>query len=257
MAMSRGETFFRRSSWEQAQNESTGYEEPDLVAALTGRAQLERSWEKVNEKFYLQAREIELLNALQMVALLSGSPKTLDVADVGGGNGYMAAVARQYMTMQQFQWTVFESNAIANAYQSLEPEDVSWRENRVQNYDHQFDVGVVSCALNYFARPYDQLEFLSTRNRYLIAMRLPLVPEIEDIATIQRPDEGIYSTVSAQWPSWFLSSFRLDACLARIGEVLYRWSSPTEIWQFEGKPIMLEGVLLRTHEDRTSGNRVH
>ena len=84
MAMSRSETFFRKANWEQAQNESQGYEATELVAALTTRAELERPWAQVKDQPYLQAREIELLNALQTIALLSGNSQALDVADVGG-----------------------------------------------------------------------------------------------------------------------------------------------------------------------------
>jgi len=84
MATSRGETFFRTANWEQARQESEGYEETDLVSTLTARAEVERPWAQVNGSAYVQARELELINALQMVVSLSKNPETLDVADVGG-----------------------------------------------------------------------------------------------------------------------------------------------------------------------------
>jgi len=84
MATSRGETFFRKANWEQALLESQGYEEADLVSTLTARAEVERPWAQVNRGAYVQARELELINALQMVVSLSKNPETLDVADVGG-----------------------------------------------------------------------------------------------------------------------------------------------------------------------------
>ncbi len=76
-------------------------------------------------------------------------------------------------------------------------------------------------------------------------MRLPLVDDLEDIPTIQRPNDGVYAAVNAQWPAWFLSRTRFDACLKEVGDVVFRWTTPTEVWQFEGKPIIFEGVLLK------------
>jgi len=250
MASSRNETFFGKANWEQAQHESQGYEAIDLVTALTTRAELDHPWSQIKDRLYLQAREIELLNALQTIALLSGNSQILDVADVGGGNGYMAAVARQFMPSLQFPWTVFESGSVANSYQRFEPEaDIFWKENSEQNFDHVFDVAIISCALHYIPEPHTLLNFLSTTSRYLLLMRLPLVDDPADIPTIQRPSDGLYATVNAQWPAWFLSRSRFDDCLEEVGDVIFRWTTPTEVWQFEGEPIMLEGVLLKTKVD--------
>ena len=132
MATSRGDTFFRKANWEQALLESQGYEEADLVSTLTARAEVERPWAQVNGGAYVQARELELINALQLVVSLSKNPETLDVADVGG-NGYMAAMARQRMRFQRFQWTIFESKAVSDSYQQFESEsELFWMENDEQ-----------------------------------------------------------------------------------------------------------------------------
>jgi hypothetical protein len=84
MATSRGETFTRKASWEQASLESGGYEETDLVSTLTARAAEERPWTQVIESAYVQGREMELIHALQTVVSFLKNPETLDVADVGG-----------------------------------------------------------------------------------------------------------------------------------------------------------------------------
>jgi len=82
-------------------------------------------------------------------------------------------------------------------------------------------------------------------------MRVPLVDEAKDIPTVQRPAGGLYASVNAQWPAWFLSRARFDACLKEVGDVVFRWTTPTEVWQFEGEQIILEGVLLKTKADRS------
>jgi len=162
----------------------------------------------------------------------------------------MAVTARQFMPFLQFRWTIFESSAIANSYRRFEPEAaLFWKENNEQYFDQVFDVAIISCTLHYLTEPQTLLNFLSTKSRYLLIMRLPLVDDPEDIPTIQRPSDGIYATVNAQWPAWFLSRSRFDDCLKEVGDVIFRWTTPTEIWQFEGEPIMLEGVLLKTKVD--------
>ena len=89
-----------------------------------------------------------------------------------------------------------------------------------------------------------------TRREELILMRVPLVDEPEDIPTIQSPNDGIYAQVNAHWPAWFLSRTRFDATLKEVGDVVFRWFT-NEVWQFEGRPILLEGVLLRTKAARS------
>lgn len=252
MATSEGEIFSRKANWEQARQESQGYEETDLVSTLTARAEVERPWAQVDGGAYVQARELELINALQMVVSLSKNPETLDVADVGGGNGYMASMARQRMQFQRFQWTIFESKAVSDSYQRFESEsEVFWRENDEQYFDRVFDVAIISCTLHYLSEPQALLDFLSEKSQYLLLMRVPLVDEPEDIPTIQHPVDGIYASVNAHWPAWFLSRTRFDASLKEVGDVVFRWTTPTEVWQFEGEPIILEGVLLRTKAARS------
>ena len=251
MATSRVETFTRKASWEQASLESGGYEETDLVSTLTARAAEERPWTQVIESAYVQGREMELIHALQTVVSFLKNPETLDVADVGGGNGYMAAIARHRMHFQRFQWTIFESKAVSDSYQRFESEsEILWMENVERNFDRVVDIAIVSCTMHYLSEPHALLNFLSTKSQYLLLMRVPLVDEPEDIPTIQSPNDGIYAQVNAHWPAWFLSRTRFDATLKEVGDVVFRWFT-NEVWQFEGEPILLEGVLLRTKAARS------
>ena len=241
------ETFIRKTSWFEAQKQSQGYEDATLIEALASAAVTQRPWERDINCVYMQAREMELLNALQMVGAYSSHPRTLDVADIGGGNGYMAGLARKFMPTQRLQWTIFESKSVSDAYHVLEDEsDIVWRENTELNFDRIFDVAIASCVLNYVSKPLELLNFLSTTSRYLLLMRLPLIDEPGDIPTVQKPNEGIYAKANSSWPAWFLSRARFENFLLSSGEIILRWNTPTEVWQFEGKPIMLEGLLLRS-----------
>ncbi len=57
MATSHTETFIRKQSWEQAEAESTGYEEAELVADLTARLDVDRPWDQIRNDSYLHGKE--------------------------------------------------------------------------------------------------------------------------------------------------------------------------------------------------------
>ena len=78
-------------------------------------------------------------------------------------------------------------------------------------------------------------------------MRLPLIDESNHVITKQIFTEGIYHEASSSWPAWFFSKNRFYSEIEKIGKVIYKWKTPTEIIHFEGKSIMMEGVLVRVN----------
>jgi len=47
--------------------------------------------------------------------------------------------------------------------------------------------------------------------------------------------------------SLFEKSKNISIEIEKIGKVIYKWKTPTEIIHFEGKSIMMEGVLVRVN----------
>jgi len=76
-------------------------------------------------------------------------------------------------------------------------------------------------------------------------MRLPLLNSSNHIITRQTFNEGIYQKTNACFPAWFFSEEKFIFFIEKIGQIIYRWKTPSEIYRFEGKDIMLEGLLVR------------
>lgn len=76
-------------------------------------------------------------------------------------------------------------------------------------------------------------------------MRLPLIKSNKDVITRQTFNEGIYKKANASFPAWFFSEKNFITYIEGIGEIIYRWKTPTEVWRFEDEDIVLEGMLVR------------
>lgn len=239
-------------TWEDAMHHSSGYEDPDLVSNLAAQFRTQEPWRKERAAGrYLDTRSLEFLFALQ-IAIANVGP-AVRVADIGGGNGYMAYLARQELDSFQWDWTVFESPAIAAQYGVFESEaGLKWRPNSLEGgLSAEYDVGLLSCTLQYVADPYALLELAASHSHYLLIMRLPLVSTgNQDLCSVQRPRGGVYEESQASWPCWFFSRTRFDAAIEALGEVICRWVTTSETVVVLGENIPFEGLLVRT---RSSG----
>ena len=251
MANSTEDEFTLHETWEDAMHHSSGYEDPDLVSNLARQLETQAPWRKMRAADrYLDQRSLELLFALQM-AIADCGPD-VRVADIGGGNGYMAYIARQELGSFQWDWTVFESPAIVAQYGAFESEaGLKWRPSSLEGMNAEYDVGLLSCTLQYVTDPYALLEMAASRCHFLLIMRLPLVSTGDaDLCYVQRPKGGVYEESQASWPCWFFSRTRFNAAIEALGEIVCRWVTTSETSIFLGENIPLEGMLVRT---RSSG----
>ncbi len=234
-------------SWEQAVQLSSGYEDPHLVSNLASQLRKQMPWkmDRSSDK-YLDERNLQLLNALQLVAAHVGPE--IRVADIGGGNGYTAYSARKQLGHFHWDWTVFESPACAAEYGIFESEaGVKWRPNLAKEYGSNYDVAILSCTLQYIEDPYSLLKTTASRSQFILIMRLPLVSDTDtDLCSVQRPRGGVYEDSQASWPSWFFSRSRFEAAIAPLGEVVLGWVTKSETVTLNGKTYPFEGLLIRT-----------
>jgi putative methyltransferase (TIGR04325 family) len=243
MVTTNQETFTRCISWEDADKKSLGYQDSGLVKKLVESNRQNPPWIR-KENDYLNSREIELSCAL-MRTVGKGEDCRIKVADVGGGNGYMATTARRILPWINWEWYVYESPAIASAYVEFEVgADIKWK--CADDFSEEFDVGLMSCSIQYLKNPMEVIKKLSLRSQFLIIMRIPFIDSVDDVVTTQRFIEGIYNDSNASWPAWFFSRQKFDAELENLGTIIYRWKTPTEILLFEGVNVQLEGMLIRT-----------
>ena len=199
MANSTEDEFTLHETWEDAMHHSSGYEDPDLVSNLARHLDTQAPWRKMRAADrYLDQRSMELLFALQL-AIADCGPD-VRVADIGGGNGYMAYIARQELGSFQWDWTVFESPAIAAQYGVFESEaGLKWRPSSLEGMNAEYDVGLLSCTLQYVTDPYALLEMAASRCHFLLIMRLPLVSTGDaDLCSVQRPRGGGIRRIASQ-----------------------------------------------------------
>ena len=247
MAHSGENEFTACETWQQAVQISIGYEDPHLVSNLVSQLRNHSPWkmDRSSDK-YLDERSLQLLYALQLVAAHVGPE--IRVADIGGGNGYMAYSAKQQLGYIHWDWTVFESPTVAAAYRIFESEaSIKWRPNLAEEYSSNYDVAILSCVLQYIEDPYSLLEATASRSQYVLILRLPLVSFSDtDLCSVQRPQGGVYEESRASWPCWFFSRSRFEAAIAPLGEVVLRWVTTSETVIVRGATIPLEGLLIRT-----------
>jgi putative methyltransferase (TIGR04325 family) len=238
------ETFFRCDSYNQAKKQSQGYEDGVLLDSLVANIKRNSPWKDLDKNIsYIEHRQLELLCALMRVACENPS-KNLNVADVGGGNGYLAMAPKTHLPMINWNWTAFESNSVSDSYiQFQEESGIKWK--RANDIEDIYEIGLFSCSLQYMESPFKVLERFALKCKYLIIMRLPLLNSSNHIITKQTFDEGIYQEANASFPAWFFSEDEFISSLEEIGEIMYRWKTPSEVWRFEGEDVTLDGMLVR------------
>ncbi len=78
-------------------------------------------------------------------------------------------------------------------------------------------------------------------------MRIPFIDEVHNVITKQVFLDGIYKDSKSSWPAWFFSKDKFYSEIKQIGQVIYKWKTPSEVLLFEGKNIVMEGVLIRVY----------
>ena len=172
---------------------------------------------------------------------------------MGGGNGYLGVALRRMLPEVIWDWIVIESNACASAYSRFENEaNIKWISTDHFDWKSKSTIGLVSCALQYLECPEKTFRKIASICEFMILMRLPILDSAEHILTKQTFYEGLHQVPDSSWPHWFFSRRRLFDLIAETGDIAYQWTTPTESYIFEGNPVVLEGVLIKTHGNMVS-----
>ncbi len=245
MATTSQETFFRCVDYQDAKTQSKGYEDTNLIKGLVLNNKKNPPW-KQKHNDYIKHRQLELLSAVMRI-LCENKYTTIKIADIGGGNGYLSVVIKKQLPMVNFDWIVFESNQIVLSYVQFEEESkLKWRSSSL-NFIDSYEIGLFSCTLQYLEEPFEILRKFSSKCRYLIIMRIPFIDEVHNVITKQVFLDGIYKDSKSSWPAWFFSKDKFYSEIKQIGQVIYKWKTPSEVLLFEGKNIVMEGVLIRVY----------
>jgi len=245
MATTIEETFFRCRSFHEAQTPHGGYEDDALIEGLVSKIRAAPPWEKNSNNLYVTHRQLELCAAL-MYVICENRCKHIKVSDVGGGNGYLFFDAKKNIPNISWDWTIFESDKVARAYSRFERESgIKWKSSATQIAEAS-DVALFSCTLQYLEFPFEMLKTYSLRHKYIIISRIPFVDEKEHVATQQTfPNGGDYQHQDTVLAAWFFSRKRFFDQIGEIGDIVYQWETATEVLMFEGRKVVMEGVLIR------------
>lgn len=245
------ELFTVCSSWKQAVAISVGYQDSRLVENLTNNLRFNPPWLDVNPQI-LNTRIMELMAAIQY-AVRNKNKSALKVADVGGGNGYMGAYMNKLFPEIKWEWIVYESTEIAEAYSSVlnqsnvisfapTPELFKKSDGSICNAP---DIILISCALQYIQDPYALLEKILEISAPKIIMRIPFLSTVNDIATVQDFKKiGGYAGLEAiSWPMWWFSRDKFVQYIKQSSTIDFQWVTDSESYSFMGKDISLEGLV--------------
>ena len=114
----------------------------------------------------------------------------IKISDVGGGNGYLFFSSKKNIPGINWNWTVFESDAVALAYAQFEEESgIKWQSSNIQIKKNS-EVALFSCTLQYLKSPLKELKKYALHHKYLIITRVPFINEDSHIITRQTFPDG-------------------------------------------------------------------
>ena len=230
---------------------SVGYQDSRLVENLKSNLKLNPPWLDCKLEI-LNTRIMELMAAIQYV-LKNNKKFVIRVADVGGGNGYMGFVISKLFPEIKWEWVVYESTEIAEAYSSVlnQSNVISFAptpelfKTFVGSGRKVPNIILISCTLQYIEDPYALLEKLLGVPVPKIVMRIPFISTEDDIATVQDFEKiGGYAGLKAiSWPMWWFSRHKFIQYIKQSSTIDFQWISDSESYKFMGDDIALEGLV--------------
>lgn len=237
------------ASWEEAKKKSVGYTVPELVRNLLTNFRENPPWLSVDVS-NLDSRIMELVASFSLVTK-GANNRVLNVVDLGGGNGYMGVYMQKLFPDIQWNWTVYESKEIANAYASVAKDsniiDYKPLESFLNNIESEkIDIILMSCSLQYLEKPYSILGLLLETSMPKIISRIPFIDSNSDIITIQDLSKiGGYAGISKiSWPAWWFSRSKFFNTITKKNKIIANWVTDSESYYFQDEQIPLEGLII-------------
>jgi putative methyltransferase (TIGR04325 family) len=240
-------------NWQEAQERSKGYIDGDLIKSLLiqfknelpGRAILNH-----RERGRGEGRERE---SVRKCHLLLGwcfscvGVQNPQIADIGGGNGYMFDWIISAYPSASPKWTVFESQEVASAYsQASVGARVSFLPSSEFGTKVNFDLTIISCTLQYLENWDEILETALFNSKFVLLMRIPLISAKQNMVYVQTPRSGLYQDTNASWPIRFFSRDKFISKLEQSSELIFSTYDPEETFSFDGTSHPLETYLLKS-----------
>jgi putative methyltransferase (TIGR04325 family) len=236
-------------NWAEAQFKSKGYQDSSLagdflkkfIDDLPVRIFNNNLTVPFSEKFSL--RRIHLLFGFLTA---TENKENMNVADVGGGNGYMYDWVKQAKLGANLNWTVYESKTIAENYMAASIGlNIAFSELKQFNAEKKFDLTIISCALQYLENWEEVLVTASKNSNYILIMRTPTVLSPEHKYFIQKNNTGIYGKSSSSWPFIMFSKSLFEEILSKLGDVVIFCTDPEEVFPFNRRSISMSSYMIK------------
>jgi len=229
------------STWEEALKDSTSYMSgPIIEATVNERQQFMSKFDPAD--LFVDDRTQQLLSALAVIQ--QKKPITsFKVLDFGGGAGPYFYVMRRALAHMEIDWTIVETEEMADAFRRFEEPHLRWRTSLPEasvSGNKPFDLCLASSSLPYVPMPYDILQKLIALGRFVITNRMAFIDGPEDKIAVQRVPPEIFT---GSYPAWFFSREKLLAFMQKYSHLTLRWKVPQDAFNFEGKRIVFEGYM--------------
>ena len=235
-------------SWETAVRKSVGYESVNVLAPImqvTVESRVKLADSKWATTRYQQVATA-MFFGLSENRLRVGKP--LRVLDFGGGGGDYFYQFQKFVPNIDFDWTVVETPALAEAMQDLyggDTQKIRWVDS-LEMAEDQYDFVLCSGVLQYLEKPFELLEDLVKKSECVIINRIPIIDSPDHFVAVQR---NLMKKRRGSYPAHFFSEKRLLETLSTYGSIPMRWvvteDQPVVNWQARANQGLL--LLVNSH----------
>lgn len=226
-------------SLEEAQKHSKSYQDLELVKNLADQFQDMNAsrLKKLNSlQSSISAASIRK-NHLLLGFLMSTNQLAINIADIGGGNGYMRDWVYGIVENEKLSWTVYESKGICSSYNTYE-ENLNLKFIPLEEFNptRDLDLTILSCVLQYLSNWEEILEKVLNNSKNVLIMRTPIIESSEDEYFIQTNNDDIYGKSKSSWPFIMFSKSKFEAIISdkmsiRFSAVDFEETFPHEVNQ--------------------------
>jgi putative methyltransferase (TIGR04325 family) len=206
------------ASFEAAARDCKGY---DDAGAATSASRRMSELKTGNNPIEIDGRFQQVHSALCVIRDRLNT-KTISVLDVGGGNGSYYFRLKQLFPTDTLKWHVVETESMVAACQPIGTPEVSYSTERPTD---QFDVVLISGALQYLPDPYESLKRFSSAGNWMILTRLPVHDRTCDRIMKQVVPAHIHS---GSMPIWIFDASNFRNVVEATGKIELSWSVPLD-----------------------------
>jgi putative methyltransferase (TIGR04325 family) len=216
-------TGFRKvESWESAVRKSSGYESVTVVKPIVAAARRLQSNPQKSTVLDSRYQQIAagMLFSISQERFSTGEP--IRVLDVGGAGADYFYQFQEFAPQINLDWTVLETPALAEAMSNEFGRDLPnlrWLDS-IENTNEIYDVVLCSGVLQCVEKPFELLETLVKKSKFIIINRIPLVESSEHFFAVQNI---ITNGKRASYPVHFFGEKAFLAELSQYGDIDMKW----------------------------------